>query len=295
MFTSPTCYTHNHACPPLCFRNCSDSLSILNSKSLEAFFFTLWCLLCSWAQLTLVGASTKTKKKYCKYIFLSLFSWLLCWSITAVELGLQMQTQNFSLWQQQESLPRIYQDQVYSASSYNKTYRRTKTPAGKTKKHINWRLPYWAWHPHMETPYVLINTTYVFIIHSHPQSAKWHIQQHTVRHANISADTAVVTHSRTQFSWCNDPFGIEQHLFSKWRLVVGLLVIFSLTQWAHREGRILFSTYNQWPVLFQHSVPSVPLLFCHYLLYTTTHAQQKDLGGKNPLPYIQKKKKKKKT
>ena len=71
----------------------------------------------------------------------------------------------------------------------------------------------------------------------------------------VRADThtqSAHTQPHTQFSWCNDPFGIEQHLFSKWRLVVGMLVIFSLTQWTNREGRILFRTYNQWPVLSQH-------------------------------------------
>lgn len=87
-------------------------------------------------------------------------------------------------------------------------------------------------------------------------------------HANIGADTRRVTHSLTQFSWCNDPFGTEQHLFSKWRLV---LVIFSLTQWAHWEGSILFSTNSQRPVLFRHNALS--LLSCHYQVYTVTHIQ----------------------
>lgn len=90
-------------------------------------------------------------------------------------------------------------------------------------------------------------------------------------HTNISTGTRRVTHSLTQFSRCNDPFGTEQHLFSKWRLVLGLLVIFSLTQWAHWEGSILFSTNNQRPVLFRHNVLS--LLSCHYQVYTATHTQ----------------------
>lgn len=85
-----------------------------------------------------------------------------------------------------------------------------KDTSRKNKRHINWRLQYWAWHPHMETPYVLINTTYVFIIHSHPQSAKWHIQRHTVRHANISADTVVVT--RNTHTDTHSLVGVMTHL-----------------------------------------------------------------------------------
>lgn len=99
--------------------------------------------------------------------------------------------------------------------------------------------------------------------------------RNTLKH-QVRTDThtqSAHTQTHTQFSWCNDPFGIEQHLFSKWRLVVRMLVIFSLTQWANREGRILFRTYNQWPVLSQH------YLVILVSPVTTTHTDR----GKNPL------------
>ena len=103
--------------------------------------------------------------------------------------------------------------------------------------------------------------------------------RHRTAHRNthkhqVRADThtqSAHTQTHTQFSWCNDPFGIEQHLFSKWRLVVGMLVIFSLTQWANREGRILFRTYNQWPVLSQHFL--VILVSPVTTTHTHTHRQ----------------------
>lgn len=205
-------------------------------------------------------------------ILLDYHSW---WASSLLPLcDLQMQTQNFSLRQQQESLPGVNPDQVYLAG-FNETRRQWSHQQEKHKTHqlavtgLSVTPPYGnTICPHQYN--IPIHNAYPHT-HTHTQSAKWHMQQHTAMHANIGADARRVTHSLTQFSWCNDPFGTEQHLFSKWRLVLGLLVIFSLTQWAHWEGSILFSTNNQRPVLFRHNVLSP--LSCHYQVCTATHIQ----------------------
>lgn len=118
-------------------------------------------------------------------------------------------------------------------------------------------------HFHMETPYVLISNiqihnTYADTFCKMTQAAD-NCNTHTYTHTD-TCTACTHKHTRTQFSWCNDPFGIEQHLFSKWRLVVGMLVIFSLTQWANRGGQILFSTYT-----LSYAYP-VPVQCCHVSL-----------------------------
>lgn len=175
-----------------------------------------------------------------------------------------MQTQNFSLRQRRESLPRL----VYQAS-INETCRQQSHQQEKHKTHQLAVTGLSVTPPYGNT---ICPHQYNIPIHNaypHTQSAKWHMQQHTAMHANIGADTHTVTHSLTQFSWCNDPFATEQHLFSKWRLVLGLLVIFSLTQWAHWEGSILFSTTTNG--LSYSDTMFFPWLYTHYQVCTATH------------------------